>query len=65
MKERGKDVEQMPERMPVILEKSEQKPNIRMTSGTLLTACREFFRSEENEAAFREWKAQRKGEKAG
>lgn len=65
MKERGKDVEQMPERMPVILERSEQKPNIRMTSGTLLTACREFFRSEENEEAFQKWKAQRKGEKAG
>ena len=65
MKERGKDVEQMQERMPVTLERSEQKPNIRLTSGMLLTACREFYRSEENEAAFREWKAQRKGEKAG
>lgn len=65
MKERGKDVEQMPERMPVTLERSEKKPNIRLTSGMLLTACREFYRSEENEAAFQEWKAQRKGEKAG
>ena len=65
MKERGKDVEQMPERMPVILEEGGKKPNYQMTSGELLTACREFYRKDGNEEAFREWKAQRKGEKAG
>ena len=64
MKERGKDVKDMPERMPVILESGGKKPNYQKTSGMLLTACRDYFRKDENEEAFRAWKAGREG-KAG
>lgn len=53
------------EEMPITLETANTKINYQRTSGALLMLCRVFYEKPENEEAFREWKAQRKGEKAG
>lgn len=53
------------EEMPITLETENTKINYQKTSGELLMLCRAFYEKPENEEAFREWKAQRKGEKAG
>ena len=53
------------EEMPITLETANTKINYQRTSGALLMLCRAFYEKPENEEAFREWKAQRKGEKAG
>lgn len=35
-------------------------PNYEKTAGTLLEACRMFYRNPENEKAFQEWKKSRR-----
>ena len=48
------------ERMRVIRETAQKKPDFKTTSGKLLTGCRDFFRKPENEEAYQKWKAERK-----
>ena len=50
--------------MPIILETSPSRPEYRKTSGMLLTALREFYRKQENDETYQEWKARKEG-KAG
>ena len=38
-----------------------RQPNYKTTAGMILTACRDFYKRDENEKAFREWKAERSG----
>ena len=38
-----------------------RKPNHKKTAGMILTACRDFYKTDENEKAFREWKDERSG----
>ena len=41
-----------------------RQPNYKTTAGMILTACRDFYKKDENEKAFQEWKAGKEG-KAG
>ena len=46
--------------MRITVRQSREKANHQKTAAELLERCRAFYQDEENEAAFREWKAQRK-----
>ena len=43
-------------RMTVISAEARKKPDYKMTAGMLLTACREFYRNDENEEAYKAWR---------
>lgn len=47
------------ERMTIEAARVKKKPDFRKTAAELLERCREFYRDEENEKAFLEWKAGR------
>ena len=40
---------------------SGQKPKYRKAAAALLELCREFYKDQENERAYQEWKAERSG----
>ena len=50
------------ERMTIEAARVKKKPDFRKTAAELLERCREFYRDEANEKAFREWPAGRKVE---
>ena len=44
--------------MTISARRAETKPKYQTTAAELLKRCREFYEDEENEKAFREWKAE-------
>ena len=43
-------------RLKVIAETARAEPNYKATAAALLAACREFYRQQENEQAYTDWK---------
>ena len=48
--------------MTIITAEAKEKPKFTATAAELLERCREFYRDTENEAAYQEWKKNRKTE---
>ena len=47
--------------MKITVRSAEKKPDYQKTAAELLAAAREFYQDPENERAFQEWKAERRG----
>ncbi|MBR2854476.1 MAG: hypothetical protein IKE81_09150 [Clostridia bacterium] len=59
MNANGKDVSrEVRTETRISAERAETKPKYTATARELLERCREFYEDEENEKAFREWKAE-------
>lgn len=50
-------------RFTIRVTKAETDPDYTKTAPALLERCREFYRNQENEKAFREWMKEKEGKK--